>query len=153
MDLSTIPAAFSSIKTATDIAKFILDSGTSLEKAESKMKIADLISALADAKIQISDIQQAMHEKDLLIRQLKDLADAQASLLWEDPYYWRINGDQRDGPFCQPCFDKEKTMSRLQANTPGHWQCRVCHQGFSEGGSLHTSSLRHNMEYDPFHES
>jgi len=153
MDISTISTALGSLKTATDIAKFIFDSGISLEKAESKLKFAELISALADAKIQISDIQLAMLEKDNEIRSLKAQQELQTSLRWEDPYYWRMNGDLKDGPFCQPCFDKDKILSRLQAQSTGHWGCRVCRQGFTESGARKMGLRKAATDYDVFGES
>ena len=48
-DIATIAAALGSLKTATDIAKLIKDSGSSLEQAEVKLQIAELISSLAEA--------------------------------------------------------------------------------------------------------
>jgi hypothetical protein len=53
-DLASIQAALTSIKVATDIAKFFRSADLSLEKAESKMKLAELMEALAEAKIEIA---------------------------------------------------------------------------------------------------
>jgi hypothetical protein len=72
MDIGAISAIISSIKTATDIAKLIKDSDISLEKAEFRLKPAELISALADAKIQVAEIQQALEEKDAKLRRLHE---------------------------------------------------------------------------------
>ena len=58
MDLiSAITATLTSLKTATDIAKLIRESDVSLEKAELKLKLAQLTDGLADARIQLSDIR------------------------------------------------------------------------------------------------
>ena len=58
MDLTAVSTLLGSIKTATEIAKLIKDSDVSLEKAETKLKLAELISALADAKIKVTAVQQ-----------------------------------------------------------------------------------------------
>ena len=50
-DFSAIGAVLGSLKTATEIAKFIRESDFSIERAEMKMKVADLIGALADVKL------------------------------------------------------------------------------------------------------
>ena len=74
-DMASITAALGSIKAAVDLAKLIKDSGASLEQAEVKLKIAELISALADAKIELATIQGVLLEKDLKIDELAKLID------------------------------------------------------------------------------
>ena len=68
MDIAALSALLGSLKTATDIARFIKDSDLSLEKAETKLKLAELISALADAKIEAAKIQQLLLERAANIR-------------------------------------------------------------------------------------
>jgi hypothetical protein len=149
MDFATISAALGSLKTATEIAKFFRDSDLSLEKAESKLKLAELISALADAKIQISDIQLAMSEKENELRELKNQSELQASLKWDDPYYWRVDGGSKEGPFCQPCYDKQKLLSRLTLVEQGSWNCRVCNQFFTDRNYISEGSSKSVTDYDP----
>ena len=68
MDIAALSSLLGSLKTATDIARFIKDSDLSLEKAETKLKLAELISALADAKIEAAKIQQLLLERAANIR-------------------------------------------------------------------------------------
>ena len=149
MDITTISVALASIKTATEIAKFFKDSDLSIEKAEAKLKLAELISALADAKIQISDIQQAMSEKENEIREIKNQLKLHASLDWDDPYYWRIDGDIKEGPFCQPCYDKDNRLSRLNLVEQGSWNCRVCNQYFTDRNYVEKGPASSICDYDP----
>jgi hypothetical protein len=58
MDIGTITAALGSVKTAAELARLMKGSVVSLEKAEVKLQQAELLSALADARIQIADVQQ-----------------------------------------------------------------------------------------------
>ena len=51
--ITTVGSIFTSVKTAIDIAKLIKDSGVSLEKAEVKLQLAELIGALANVKIEL----------------------------------------------------------------------------------------------------
>lgn len=132
MDMASISAALVSIKTATDIAKLIKDSDVSLEKAESKLKLAELISALADAKIQIADVQQFLIEKDAEIRATKEQLAIKENLHWESPYYWILAGDKKDGPYCQRCYDKDHTLIRLQHYETGVWNCMVCKTAYTD---------------------
>ena len=48
---AAISSVLSSIKAATDIAKLVRESGLTLEKAEVKLKLAELVEKLADAKL------------------------------------------------------------------------------------------------------
>ena len=57
-DLATIAAAINSIKTATDIAKGFREAGLSLEKAEHKFRLAELMTALAEARIATASVQE-----------------------------------------------------------------------------------------------
>lgn len=132
MDLASISTLLSSIKTATEIAKLIKESDLSLEKAETKLKLADLISALADAKIEVTDIQQSLVEKNGLIRELEEKLSTKQKLKWEQPYYWLFEGNDRDGPYCQHCYDKNKEIIRLQGNGEGYWECKVCKNNYTD---------------------
>lgn len=134
MDITTISSALSSIKTATEIAKLIKNSDNSIEQAEAKLKLAELISTLAEAKIEIAEIQQMLFEKDAEIYKLKLQISEKESFCWESPYYWRIEGDRKDGPFCQHCYDKYNEKIRLQGNANGNgwWECAACKNVFTD---------------------
>jgi len=126
IDMSSISAVLTSIKAATDIAKLIKDSVVSLEKAELKLKLAELISALADTKIQVAEIQQTLIDKDAEFRAAKEQLEVKEKRIWEKPYYWLNDGDKKDGPYCQRCYDDEHKLIRLQGNGQGVWYCYVC---------------------------
>lgn len=71
-DVGTVGAILTSIKTATDLARLIKDSGSSLQEAEVKLKLAELIGALADAKIEIADVQNEVLAKEQAIQELTE---------------------------------------------------------------------------------
>lgn len=75
-DIATISAFLGSIKTATDLAKAIRSADSSLEKAELKLKIAELMESLSDVKIQAVDIKELIQEKDAEIEKLNTLLNA-----------------------------------------------------------------------------
>lgn len=121
-DITTIGAALASIKTATEIAKLIKDSGVSLEQAEIKLQIANLISSLADAKIELADLQVEFN-------QLKEQLSQRDSVKWVKPYYMRQLDDIMDGPFCPTCYDNNEKLIRLQGSGENGWHCLIC-KGF-----------------------
>jgi hypothetical protein len=134
MDIGTFTSLFGSIKTATDIARLIKDAGITLEKAETKMKFAELIEALAEAKIQAADIQETIIAKDATIRKLEEDLAIREQVRYVAPFYWRAQGDNKDGPFCQPCYDKDHKLIRLQTSDNKVWICHVCSSVFSRPG-------------------
>jgi ribosomal protein L37AE/L43A len=131
-DISSITSILGSIKTATDIARFFKETTTSLEKAETKLKLADLISALADAKIEAADIQSLIVEKDEEIKRLKETLEIKQQVKYEKPYYWLGEGDNKDGPYCQHCYDQNGKLIRLQSYDNGRWDCKACQNKYTD---------------------
>lgn len=129
-DPNTVATVLTSIKTAADIAKLIKESGSSLEQAELKLQLAEIISALADAKIEIATIQVALQEKDTRLADLERKLKTQKEILWDEPYYWSISEGKQDGPFCQKCYDSDEKLIRLQGDGEGYWVCHVCNSHF-----------------------
>jgi hypothetical protein len=130
MDFGAITAALGSIKTATEIAKYIKETDLSLEKAETKLKLADLISALADAKLEVVGVQQSLAEAEGQIETLEKQLQVRANLTWEEPYYWLNTASGRQGPFCQKCYDTGQQLVRLQGDGEGLFQCKACENMF-----------------------
>jgi hypothetical protein len=126
MDIGAISAILGSIKTATDLARLINDSGVSLEKAEVKLNLAELISALADAKMEVATVQQALLDKDVELGRLHEQLALRGKLQWEHPYYWVTEAGEKDGPYCQQCYDNEHKLIRLSGDGRGYWECKTC---------------------------
>ena len=131
MDIAAVGTLLGSLKTATEIAKFIRTSDLTIEKAETKLKLAELVSALADAKLDAAEIQQALLERDERIRGLEEDAKVRANLVWREPCYWIESPAGVAEPFCQVCFDNSKKLSRLHTDNDGHFQCKVCSKSFN----------------------
>ena len=150
--MTSVSAALGSIKTAADIAKLIKESDVSLEKAESKLKLAELISALADAKIQIADIQQLLMEKDAELKAATERLVVKEKLHWESPYYWLLEGTKKEGPFCQHCYDKNHELIRLQGNGEGYWECKACKNTYTDSTWGSSGVMVVGRSYDPFND-
>ena len=130
MDIPSIAAILSALTNSIEITKRISSSDNPLGKAEVKLQFANLISELADAKVEITNIQQQLLEKDKQIRDLNEQVAAKEKLKYEKPYYWHVEGENKDGPFCQVCYDKNDKHIRLQGNNNGYWKCRVCKNNY-----------------------
>ena len=134
-DITSVSLVLSSIKTATDIVKLLKETDVSLEKAETKLKLADLVGALADAKLELAEVQNLLLDKDQKIKTLEETLHARKNVVWESPWYWCVDGGKKDGPFCQKCYDKERELIRLQDCRNGYWECLDCKNTYNIGGS------------------
>jgi hypothetical protein len=135
MPIGTIATVLTSVKAATEIAKLIKDSATSLEEAEIKLKFAELISALADVKIEIAEVQEMIVVKDNEIKELKLRQKLKASIIFENRCYFTMDDGKKTGPFCQSCYDNDGKLVRLQDNHRGSFSgivgadwfdCKIC---------------------------
>jgi hypothetical protein len=137
MDLAAIGSLLTGVKTASDIAKLIKDSGSTLEQAEIKLKLADLISALADVKVEAAGVQQTLLEAQQRIRELEEQAALKAALVWRQPAYWRKAEDgSSELPYCQPCYDTDGRLSVLNIVAEGFFACRTCDKVFETSERL-----------------
>jgi hypothetical protein len=132
MDISSITAALSGIKNATDIAKAIKSIEGQYETAELKLKIVDLIDALSEAKMSIADIKTLLIEKDEEISKLKTVLATKDDLINEHPYYWKESDGKREGPYCQKCWEVDQILVHLQGGANGSWGCANCKSPFKD---------------------
>lgn len=149
-DIASIASILGSIKTATEIAQLLKSSDLSLEKAELKLKLADLVSALADAKIELADVQELLSEKDQKIKELERANEVHCKLTYQAPYYWLVEQDSKDGPFCQQCYDKERVLIRLQGYGNGYWDCKTCKSNYTDSSCQSEVFSVDRREYDPY---
>jgi hypothetical protein len=146
--VTVISSTLASIKTATEIAKLLKDADFSLEKAEFKLKLADLVGALADAKLQIVSVQDVVAEKDKTIKELEQQLDLKGKMKYERPFYWKQDDDQKDGPFCQKCYDSNNKLIRLQKRgRQDQWDCLECGKDFEGPGYVPPND--YPVSYDP----
>lgn len=120
-------AIATSISSAYEIAKIIVNADRVFDKAELKLKLADLMVDLAQARTQVAEMQDETYRlADRLADTERKLAFA-GSMKYEAPYYFNISDGQRDGPYCPSCWDgREKLAIRLYERSPGSWVCNTC---------------------------
>jgi DNA repair exonuclease SbcCD ATPase subunit len=128
--LSALRNVLASLTAATEIAVFLKDSELSLPKDEMKVKLAELIAAIAEAKLQIADITSIISEKDQTIKFLQDNINQGEEMVFEKNLYWSIEGDKKDGPFCPQCWDHDHKKTRLYNMANAYWMCRICNNSY-----------------------
>jgi len=114
--ISAITTALTSIKTASEIARLLIDADVSLEKAELKLKLAEIVDALASAKLQMADTKQIVADKDVTIARLQEALDLKGRMVLRDSAYWLLDEQQDkivDGPFCTNCYEADRIKRTL----------------------------------------
>lgn len=116
-DMATISAITGSVKAAIDIAKAIKDADVSLEKAELKIRMAELISALADTKIASAEIVEISRHKDAEIEKLRNLLKFKEKLIRVNEAYFEVDesGKPMGGPYCSHCWEASSKAIHLRS--------------------------------------
>jgi ribosomal protein L37AE/L43A len=110
------------LPTYKDIVELV-KKGSTLEAQE---KILEFTAAL-----EIQEENLALRDR---IKILEAQLEIKRALKYEKPYYWVVRGEDKDGPHCQLCYDKEKHLIRLQGGKNGTWHCGACKHTFYDSG-------------------
>ena len=112
------------------------------------LKLADLVGALAEAKLQIVSVQDIVTEKDKTIKELEQRLDLKRKMNFERPFYWIQDNNEKDGPYCQKCYDSEGKLIRLQQReNRDEWDCLECGGYFT--GPRYIPPNDYHKPYDP----
>lgn len=135
-DIPTILGVLNSIKTATDITKLLREADLSLEKAEYKMKLADLMDALTDAKFRLAELQEIISEKDKRLLEIEEAFEKKDNLIRAGDAYYSTdkNGNPIGHPYCLRCWENDHKQRQL-VDTPsayGSRKCPTCGQNYFE---------------------
>ena len=105
-----------------------------------KLKIADLTTALSDAKLGLVDVAQLLKDKDVEIADLKKAVKYRAeNLIDQDGFRYLMKDGKASGlPFCPACEAKGLFLRLAQdRNTPGHpYKCPSCKADYGYGGVM-----------------
>ncbi|RCW85392.1 hypothetical protein [Phyllobacterium bourgognense] len=129
-----IPATISAVTTALGFVRELNAIDVQADKAELKLKIAEISSALADAKMGLIDAVEIVREKD------KAIAEAKAALKFRAENLINFDGmfyDQRDGkpvgdPYCTVCIETGSTYKLVNdVSAAGHpFKCPKCKSNY-----------------------
>lgn len=107
--------------------------------------VIDLIKkgSQMEAQAQIQKLQEnylELHAANLELKQelleLREKYSQQEQMIFEEPFFFTIDGEDKDGPFCPRCWQKDSKKCRVVA-TPesyhGAHKCQVCDKNFGKG--------------------
>lgn len=135
-DMTLITTALNGIKTATDIARFLKDSDFSLEKAELKLKLADLVGALADVKMELAEIHETIAQKDKKIEELESAFQSKDSLIRHIDAFYEVDeaGNPHGIAHCLKCWEiehKKRPLIKKATNRHIH-VCPACAHEYTD---------------------
>lgn len=127
-DILAINATITAIKHSIDIAKAIKEADSTLEKAELKLKIAELIESLANAKISAIEFQEVVQEKVSRIAELENLLKFKANLVRKEGMFFESdeNGNPTKEPYCSNCWDSKQLKIHLTQSQDTFFTCPNC---------------------------
>ena len=130
-DIATFSAFFTSLKAATELAKAIKDYDATVEKAELKLKLAELLGSLADAKISATEFQELLHEKQKEIDQLNEALAFKGQVVksGDAVFLQNASGQPSGEPYCLHCWEGKKTLFHLVHGNG--WVCTNCKNSYN----------------------
>ncbi|MCH7421855.1 MULTISPECIES: hypothetical protein [Shewanella] len=133
VDVGAISAGLTSIKMALEITKELRNIDSSLKDAEVKLKLAELIEALSDAKILMSEMREENQELKLKIKKLENQLDQADEVIFEKGHYFLKSPREglASGPFCAKCYsDTGKLIPESELprtfHDLGKYKCPKC---------------------------
>lgn len=100
----------------------LIKKGATVQAQEEVMKFREVALTLQEENIKLRETISALEAK----------LNEKEKLVWEPPFYWLKEGNAKDGPFCQQCYDSKTKLMRLQNTDKGAWRCSTCNNNFFE---------------------
>jgi hypothetical protein len=126
----------SSITAAIGLAKELVDVDKAIDRAQWKLKLADLTSALADAKVGVVELKDEIEVRDKEIARLKKSFEFQGSTIKKHDMVYEAqgSGEPVGMPFCPRCLNVDGRHIKLTAlQKPGRpTQCPECKSDFDQ---------------------
>jgi hypothetical protein len=124
--VGALQAAAAGLKVLKDLSQV----SNEYDKAELKLKIAELSGALATVQITLAEAQSEAGKKDAEIAKLQaNFKEKNDGLIEHEGFYYRKGGDgkPKGRPYCPSCIQKGILMMTVKTIKPGHpKQCPEC---------------------------
>lgn len=118
-------ALLGAIQTSIDCAKGVSEGLKAIKEVEQQLAFLEmkrqqmeLINSLLEAKDKIRDL----HGQLVLQEQMEHQQDGNIM--------WRVQGQERHGPYCSMCFGDQGKLISLSGDDPGAWYCPKCKNHF-----------------------
>lgn len=81
-----------------------------------------LLKSLQDEFVAISEENETLK---LQLTEVADVLDLADKVQFDGQKYWLLDEDEKKGPFCQVCYDRDGLLVHLQEHD-NHWECQNC---------------------------
>lgn len=98
-----------------------------LIKKGATVEAQEQIMVLREAALQLQDENLRLKEKVMDLEQKLSKKDRMS---YEAPFYWSDLTGEKDGPYCQQCYDNNTKPIRLQTSGNDVWNCRTCNNTY-----------------------
>jgi hypothetical protein len=96
--------ALTGLSHAIGLTKQLYDIGKSIDEATFKLRVAEIQNSLADSKLALSDLRDQIHEKDRVIRELRESFAFREQMIEHQGYRYEAQAGKPVGlPFCPIC--------------------------------------------------
>ncbi|WP_192257364.1 hypothetical protein [Mesorhizobium caraganae] len=110
-----IAATISAVTAAIGLAKEIRSIDAQIDQAELRLKIADLTSSLAEAKMGLVDVADQLRQKDNEIARLSAFEGDLSDKIFKDGFHMDAfeDGTPKGDPYCPYCIERKMGLFRL----------------------------------------
>ncbi len=138
---------FTSINTALGIAKELKKWSDTIQNLEVKMMVSDLLSEMADIKVECASLKTESIKYEERIVELQKQLTVKESVEYDDKrykygFYYSKEDAEKNQPYCPRCYEKDKELIHLISHKPKHgghsFECIQCKAHFTiESVSMH----------------
>jgi|HubBroStandDraft_6_1064221.scaffolds.fasta_scaffold146396_2 hypothetical protein len=115
----------------------IVDTAKDIYDLAKKGVTIDLQERLMGLREEAMSLQEENLKLRKRIQELEEQATLREELVFDGNLYWRKVGENKEGPFCQKCYDNDRKLVRLQdarrLAAARDWLCFVCKAGYGKG--------------------
>jgi ribosomal protein L37AE/L43A len=136
--IATVSTAYSAAKGIMDIGKGLLSAKIDAEVKDKFRELLDRVGTFQEAlfflREELLKLQQDKVDLKAQIDEFEAQLDLRSKVQYIKPSYWVADGDKKDGPFCQRCWDVNQKLVRLQGGNNDVWYCYECKVNFTGEG-------------------
>lgn len=130
MGFDTLAAAIQSVNAAIETIRAISSANGAIERAELKFKVADMMEALAEAKLALAAGIEERQSLQQQISQLESVVKSKAKLRRVGDAYYELSedGEPHGDPYCSLCWERNHSLIHLISPKPTelHSSCGAC---------------------------
>ncbi len=112
----------------------VIDTVKDVAKLAQDVQNIPLYQQLVSLQAEVFELYDENRNLKDEVRQLREQLEMRAKMTFENNFYWIVDGDSKDGPFCSRCYDNDHATRRMIEL--GHLRgCPTCYLLLRQDGS------------------